>query len=572
MSSHFMYKSIVNMSDDDIDVELLALAGDGNEKPRKKRQNSSLGKPPSAKRRKPDTFPEYASDMEPESEEDAVNPYPLEGKYKDEADRARLLQLPEFEREGVLAARLEELQRYQDKVNLENMLKAQSGGGEESANIRRKHSVKGERTKKLDELRAKRKAKEDRNRVYKDKPVSPMDHRRSASSEPELSDVTDEEGEINKEEEEDRRIQEFYKSAKPEKPTREELEKMRVSRSQISKYVYNPWFEEWIIGSWVRYLIGDDPSGEHIYRLCEVKGNLRFYIDSHHMLIDIVVLVGVVPTAKNYKVDDVFVNRMLELSHGKAVKVFPMDKVSNSTFTDKEYDRIMKVLEDEKVDFPSRRALDKKMDQLRKLPDTPLTEADITVMIAQKNAINPGNVSITQAFNRKVELTQQRHLALKRQDYKEVAEIEKELESLASTQSSANGRRERNDPQADLMAKVNERNRRANLEAVRKAEAELAARKRQERRVLANAVATGSSLPIAIDMSARVKTVPRIHHDSRLSTPQGTPLLKANDSAERSVSPLPPTQANGLSNLTKSTNGSTQASVIDSIHVELDDF
>lgn len=76
------------MSDDDIDVELLALAGDGHEKPRKKRQNSSSGKPPPAKRRKPDMSSEYASDMEPESEDDA-NPYPLEGKYESEADRAR---------------------------------------------------------------------------------------------------------------------------------------------------------------------------------------------------------------------------------------------------------------------------------------------------------------------------------------------------------------------------------------------------------------------------------------------------------------------------------------------------
>lgn len=530
------------MSDDDIDVELLALAGDGHEKPRKKRQNSSSGKPPPAKRRKPDMSSEYASDMEPESEDDA-NPYPLEGKYESEADRARLLQLPEVEREAVLAARLEELQRYQDKVNLENMLKAQSGGGEEAANPKRKF-VKGEKSKKLDELRAKRKAKEDRSKAYKDKPVSPTDHKRSPSSEPELSDVTDEEGEINKEEEEDRRIQELYKSSKPEKLTREDMEKMRVSRSQIAKHFYNPWFEDWIIGSWVRYLIGEDPSGEHIYRICEVK--------------------NVVPAPKNYKVDDIFVNRMLELSHGKAVKAFPMDKVSNSAFTDKELDRIMKVIEEEKIELSSRRVIDKKIEQLRKLPDIPLTEADITAMIARKNAINPNNASASQAFNRKVELTQKRHLAMKRQDYKEVAEIDKELESLAATQSSGNNRRERGDDQADLMAKVNERNRRANLEAVRKAEAELAARKRQERKALANAVATSTST--SLDVTARVKSISRIQYDTALSTPQGTP--------PRSVSPLPSSQGSSISisAVTRPANGSIEARVIDSIQIDLDDF
>lgn len=133
-------------------------------------------------------------------------------------------------------------------------------------------------------------------------------------------------------------------------------------------------------------------------------------------------------------------------------------------------------------------------------------------MIARKNAINPNNASASQAFNRKVELTQKRHLAIKRQDYKEVAEIDKELESLAATQSSVSSRRERGDAQADLMAKVNERNRRANLEAVRKAEAELAARKRQERKALANAVATSTSS--ALDVTAQVKSISRIQYDT----------------------------------------------------------
>lgn len=133
-------------------------------------------------------------------------------------------------------------------------------------------------------------------------------------------------------------------------------------------------------------------------------------------------------------------------------------------------------------------------------------------MIARKNAINPNNASASQAFNRKVELTQKRHLAIKRQDYKEVAEIDKELESLVATQPSVSSRRERGDGQADLMAKVNERNRRANLEAVRKAEAELAARKRQERKALANAVATStSSVP---DVTARVRPISRLQYDT----------------------------------------------------------
>ena len=177
--------------------------------------------------------------------------------------------------------------------------------------------------------------------------------------------------------------------------------------------------------------------------------------------------------------------------------------------------------------------MEKKIEQLAKLPATPLTEAcsslfltflstlsphpqaDITAMIARKNALNPNNVAVSQAFAARAQLTQERNLALKRQDYKEAAQIEQEIEALANAQQATNGKRERGETtHADVMARVNERNRKANLDAVRRAEAEQAARKRQERRAVAAGAVAG--IPMIYDVSARVKTVPRIHHQSRL--------------------------------------------------------
>lgn len=139
-------------------------------------------------------------------------------------------------------------------------------------------------------------------------------------------------------------------------------------------------------------------------------------------------------------------------------------------------------------------------------------------MLARKNALNPNNVAASQAFAARAQLTQERNLALRRQDYKEAAQIEQELEALVSLQQAANGKRQRGeDTHADVMARVNERNRKANLEAVRRAEAEQAARKRQERRAAAAGIAPEN--PVFLDVSARVKTVPKIHHQSRLVIP-----------------------------------------------------
>ena len=43
------------------------------------------------------------------------------------SDLCRLLEMPEIEREELLATRQEEMQRLQDKHNIDHMLKAQSG-------------------------------------------------------------------------------------------------------------------------------------------------------------------------------------------------------------------------------------------------------------------------------------------------------------------------------------------------------------------------------------------------------------------------------------------------------------
>ena len=68
-------------SEGDFSDELLELAGAGE----KKRKKSSSR--PQTKRRK--AAERTDSDEEYESEEDVSNPYPLEGKYIDEADRER---------------------------------------------------------------------------------------------------------------------------------------------------------------------------------------------------------------------------------------------------------------------------------------------------------------------------------------------------------------------------------------------------------------------------------------------------------------------------------------------------
>jgi hypothetical protein len=57
---------------------------------------------------------------------------------------------------------------------------------------------------------------------------------------------------------------------------------------------------------------------------------------------------------KPYKIDEKMINQALELKHGKSVRVFPMDKVSNGNFSSVrllslEQDRTYKPLWSERV-------------------------------------------------------------------------------------------------------------------------------------------------------------------------------------------------------------------------------
>ncbi|CCO27161.1 RNA polymerase-associated protein RTF1 [Rhizoctonia solani AG-1 IB] len=180
---------------------------------------------------------EYADD--PESEEDEANPYPLEGKYADELDRQRLLEMPETEREDILSQRMEEMQRFQDKVNLD-----------------RKHTSIGatkEKSKGLEQLKEKRRAKQDNmSRRTRTSPDDSPVKRRSSSPE---SDSSDEEGQF-------RPGDESFDNSTPRQKKEEKEEPPAI----------DDFNAELVQGAYVRYLTGADEHGAPIYRACEIVG------------------------------------------------------------------------------------------------------------------------------------------------------------------------------------------------------------------------------------------------------------------------------------------------------------
>lgn len=129
-------------------------------------------------------------------------------------------------------------------------------------------------------------------------------------------------------------------------------------------------------------------------------------------------------------------------------------------------------------------------------------------MLARKSQLQVSKQTGMSAMERS-RLNQARTLAQRRNDWDEVAEIDAKLAEEAA-RISEQEQTTRTSTVQDMLAKVNERNRKANLEAVRQAEMAEAERKKKERKLLAQN--GGRSTPV--DPSARLKTVPRIFNST----------------------------------------------------------
>lgn len=141
-------------------------------------------------------------------------------------------------------------------------------------------------------------------------------------------------------------------------------------------------------------------------------------------------------------------------------------------------------------------------------------------MLAQKAA--KVGMTAAKASLERSQLSQRKTLAEKRHDYKEVEELDKLIKELDTEYADLQPPTTSNDDMHDLLEMVNERNRRANMEAVRKAEAEFAERKRRERRL----AAAGGSRPGTPSLKPGT---PRLGTDTRSVSPMPNFTLPQKD-------------------------------------------
>ncbi|WVQ75385.1 hypothetical protein IAR50_005005 [Cryptococcus sp. DSM 104548] len=475
----------------DLENELLGLAEDDptHHKKGKRKSKAYLSIEDS------DEGSEMDMEMESEDEDDAPearakepmkNPYPLEGKYVNEDDRDHLENLPEIERENVLAGRLEEMQRFKDSQALDAMFKTAHGGDESDdedlrARKRRKHtSVTDKASKALNVLKDKRKAKDERaqrrSAMRKSTRRSPspgrsseegeiQNNRRSVSYSPERSPspaLKASQTKLSKEDEMD---------SIP--PNRLELEAARLSRYELVDMMHKDGFEDVISGAYVRLMSQDrDEMGRPKYRIHKIVE-----VDTNHQFGSYSI---------EYQGRQVKDNRALLCKYGSASRLFRMADVSNGSIEDTEFQRFSLTNQADGIKPPKRSTLKKKHEDIKSLRDRAMTNSEIDRRVASRRAQDS---SYARASTLKIhQLMNTRDLAVRRNDHTMIDKLNADIIALGGdpvTGKLAGEEEQAGQDDYDMkIQKINENNKRKTKESMMRAHQAAQARKKAEEAVV----------------------------------------------------------------------------------------
>lgn len=213
---------------------------------------------------------ESDSDNSPGDIDDHAPLYPIEGKFRSEADRSEIMAMTEIQRESLLAERAHEVEKKAQDQQLKRILQQRKRGeaknekkrkseaaGLDSAGPRVKRSVNPalDKYKEQRQLKSDQKARGEERRREQRSP-SRDDSDRDADAESEVE--WDEKPAVSREE--------------PAADLRD-FERARVGRSNFAKVCFYPTFDTAIKGCFARVSIGmNKENGEQQYRMAQIKG------------------------------------------------------------------------------------------------------------------------------------------------------------------------------------------------------------------------------------------------------------------------------------------------------------
>ncbi|XP_015968228.3 protein RTF1 homolog [Arachis duranensis] len=380
--------------------------------------------------------------------------------YKNEDDKQRLANMTELEREMILSDRAakkgekefkEQLRMKRDTNNnatSKNMINHQSPlpppPPPSSSSKVRSSTRHAERTAAkgdvLSELRAKR-MKQQVVDTHHGKPSSsstnkgiPMKKKAvttsssSSQSESGDSDRDSSEGLADSDDDDDKNM-----LRESNMPTFEEIKEITIRRSRLVKWLNEPFFEELIVGCFVRIGIGKSESGA-VYRLCMVQS------------------VDCGDPNRHYKVENRITHKYLVCVWGSesSAKRFQMAVVSDSSPLEKEFRQWVREIERSCSQMPSKASVLDKREAIRRTNNYVYSAATVKQMLEEKKAAptRPLNVAVE-----KDKLKRLMEVAKSKNDEAEVQRICAKLLELDAAREARD-----NDSRAKRLAEMNRKN------------------------------------------------------------------------------------------------------------------
>lgn len=235
-------------------------------------------------------------------------------------------------------------------------------------------------------------------------------------------------------------------SSSSKKPTaignKEELNKLRISRHKIERFIALPMFDQIVLNSFVRINIGNN-NGRPVYRVAEI--------------------VGVVETAKIYQFGKCRTNKGFRLKHGSQERVFRLEFISNQDFTDSEYQKWLSVCEATGTPLPFVDVIERKEREIKEAIQYEFKDADIDKLIEEKNRFraHPTNYAM-----KKTLLMKERDAAQLRGEDELARDLNTQIMELEERASSLDKKRSSS---ISLISYINDRNRKRNVEDAEKA-------------------------------------------------------------------------------------------------------
>ncbi|CAD6201403.1 GSCOCG00000206001-RA-CDS [Cotesia congregata] len=236
------------------------------------------------------------------------------------------------------------------------------------------------------------------------------------------------------------------KAVKPKKPLyvghRDDLNKVRLSRHKMERFVHLPFFDRVVRGCFVRVGIGNN-NGKPVYRVAEIS--------------------GVCETSKIYQLGGTRTNKGLRLRHGAQERVFRLEFVSNQDFTDSEFCKWKETCALQGISMPTFEEVELKLKDIKEAMVYEFKDEDVEKIVREKERFK--QTPYNYAF-KKAQLLRERDVANGRGDDETASRLNQQLGELEERASELDKMRTAT---ISSISYINDRNRKKNVEEAEKA-------------------------------------------------------------------------------------------------------